>query len=301
MQFDGSVGELLDTFGGIATTRQLLELLSRRQLDTHVRNGRLERIWYGVYGAPRPSTLDRLRALDIFVGRHSVACLGTAAALYGFDTENTNAVHVFDPGIRLRPTVGLSVHQREGAPIRRISGRLASTPAWTAIEVARQLRRPRALATLDAALHSPWCTPADLAAVVDQQRGRRGIVAIRELLQFADGRSESAMESEARLVMIDRGIPMPELQHEIWGIDGELYRVDFAWPEAMVIAEYDSVQWHAGRAEMLRDKRRSAVLQELGWIVIPILVTDVRQYPDRLADRISSHLANSPSRRRIAL
>jgi hypothetical protein len=79
-------------------------------------------------------------------------------------------------------------------------------------------------------------------------------VAVRDLLEFADGRAESAMESEARLVMIDHGLPRPELQYEIHGPDGELYRVDFGWPEARVVAEYESIQWHAGRAEMLRDK-----------------------------------------------
>jgi hypothetical protein len=43
--------------------------------------------------------------------------------------ETTSAIHVLDPGIRMRPTVGLMVHQRTGAPIRRIAGRLATTPA----------------------------------------------------------------------------------------------------------------------------------------------------------------------------
>ena len=77
---------------------------------------------------------------------------------------------------------------------------------------------------------------------------------MRELLPFADGRAESAMESEARLVMIDRGLPLPELQYPIHGPDGELWRVDFAWPDVRLVAEYESIDWHAGRDEMLRDK-----------------------------------------------
>ncbi len=60
------------------------------------------------------------------------------------------------------------------------------------------------------------------------------------------------MESEARLVMIDYGLPLPELQYTIHGTDGERWRVDFAWPNARVAAEYESVEWHAGRAEMLQ-------------------------------------------------
>ncbi len=114
---------------------------------------------------------------------------------------------------------------------------------------------------------------------------------MRELLPFADGRAESAMESEARLVMIDHRLPLPELQYPIHGPDGELWRVDFAWPEAYVAAEYESIDWHAGRDEMLRDKTRWGKIQELGWTIIPIVVHDVRREPDRLAKRIGSHLA----------
>jgi hypothetical protein len=281
---------LLEQAGGFATTAQLLTVMTRQQLDVQVKNGGLVRVWYGVYAAQEPNLLGRLAALDISMGCHAVACMGTAAGPYGFDTENTTAVHVLDPGVRMRPTVGLVVHQRTGARLQRVAGRLATAPAWTAVEVARQLRRPRALATLDAALHSMRCTRTDIESAIAEQRGRRGIVAVRELLPFADGRAESAMESESRLVMIDHGLPLPELQYAIRGHDGELWRVDFAWPDVRLAAEYESIDWHAGRHEMLRDKTRMGKLQELGWTIIPIVVDDVRREPGRLANRIASHL-----------
>ncbi|VAZ61315.1 hypothetical protein [Mycobacterium kansasii] len=281
---------LLEKTGGFATTAQLLTVMTRQQLDVQVNNGGLVRVWYGVYSARTPDLLGRLAALDVFMGRRAVACLGTAAALYGFDTENTTAIHVLDPGVRMRPTVGLMVHQRTGARLQRVSGRLATAPAWTAVEVARQLRRPRALATLDAALRSTRCTRSEIESAVIEQRGRRGIVAVRDLLPFADQRAESAMESEVRLVINDHGLPVPELQYPIYGPDGELWRVDFAWPEMRLAAEHESVEWHVGRSEMLRDKSRWAKIQELGWTIIPIVVSDVRQEPYRLAQRIASHL-----------
>jgi hypothetical protein len=267
--------------------------MSRQQLDVQVKKGGLLRVWYGVYAAQEPDLLGRLAALDIFMEQHAVVCMGTAATLYGFDTENTAAIHVLDPGVRMRPTVGLTVHQRAGAPLRRIAGRLATGPAWTAVEVARQLHRPRALATLDAALRSMRCSRSEIESAVAEQRGRRGIVAVRELLPLADGRAESAMESEARLVMIDRGVPLPELQYPIRGRHGELWRVDFAWPAARLAAEYESIDWHAGRNEMLRDKTRWGTIQELRWTIIPIVVDDVRRQPDRLAQRIATHLART--------
>ncbi|MEJ6538742.1 MAG: hypothetical protein QNL98_16130 [Mycobacterium sp.] len=286
--------EMIRRLDGVATTADLLTVMTRQQLDVQVRRGGLIRVWRGVYSVAQPDLLMRLRALDLVIDGHAVACLDSAAALYGFGVEDSGSVHVLDPGSRLRPSSGLVVHQRDGAPLQLVSGRRATSPAWTAVEVARQVRRPRALATLDAALRSGWVSPADLAEAIDRQRGRRGIVSVRNLLPMVDGRAESAMESEARLVMLDHGLPRPELQYLIRGRDGEIWRVDFAWPQALVAAEYDSVEWHAGRSEMLRDKVRFAGVQELGWIVIPIVVGDVRRTPARLCERIFGHLNRAP-------
>jgi len=275
---------------GLATTRELLSIVSRKRLAGLVKAGRLIRVCHEVYAFDQPDVLTKLAALDLLAGQPVVACMGTAAALYGFDTESTSRLHVFDPGVRMRPAPGLMVHQRIGAPLRRVAGRLASAPAWTAIEVARTLWRPRALATLDAALHVGACTRAELDAAIREQRGRRGIVRVRELIRYADGRAESPMESEARLLFIENGLPTPELQHTIVDCCGRVWRVDFAWPAAMVAAEYDSLEWHMGRDALMHDRLKTARLQECGWTCVPMTVEDVRRDPMGLVARINSHL-----------
>ena len=98
------------------------------------------------------------------------------------------------------------------------------------------------------------------------------------------------MESEARLVMIDYRVPLPELQYPICGRNGQQWRVDFAWPDLLVAAEYESIAWHAGGPEMLRDKIRGGGIQDVGWTLIPIVVDDVRRHPAALADRIKRQL-----------
>ena len=171
--------------------------------------------------------------------------MGTAANAYGFDTEETAEIHMLNPmRHQIRSTSGLVVHRRRGAPLLTVADRPATAPAWTAVELARVLPRPRSLATLDAALRSGHCNTADLASTVTAQSGRRGIVKVRRLLPLADGRAESPMESEARLVMIGGGLPVPALQYEIVDGLGRLRRFDFAWPDAMLAAEYDSAIWH---------------------------------------------------------
>ncbi|MGZ6779900.1 MAG: hypothetical protein ACXVGO_12985, partial [Mycobacterium sp.] len=232
----------------------------------------------------------QLAGLDLVSDERIVACMGTAAALYGFDTEQDRKVHILDPGVRMRPTTGLMVHQRVGAPLKLVQGRLATAPAWTAVEIARTLRRPRALAVLDAALHCGACTRGEIEAAIKEQKGRRGIVKARELMVHADGSAESAMESETRLVFIDGGLPLPELQYEIVDRCGQLWRVDFAWPDAMLAAEYESIEWHANPDALKHDRMRMSRLQECGWTVLPIVVDDVRRNQFDLVARIFGHL-----------
>jgi hypothetical protein len=282
---------LLDQQGGVVTSAQALEFLTRRGLEAHLNSVVLQKVWHGIYGRGRLTAAMQLRGLDLATGTSVAACMGTAATVYGFDTEGTPGLHVLEPdGRRLRSADGLIVHRREGAPLTMVRGRPVTAPAWTAIEVARGLRRPRALATLDAALRSASCSSDDLTRTLRLQSGRRGVVNVRELLPLASPLAESPMESEARLVMIDGGLPPPVLQYEVVDLQGYTWRLDFAWPEHRVAAEYDGVDWHSGPGAFFRDRRRGAALQDLGWIVVPIIAGDVRCRPRELVARIERRL-----------
>ncbi|WP_204815191.1 hypothetical protein [Mycobacterium riyadhense] len=285
------LGQLLDSQGGVVSSAQALTFLTRRGLESQLKCGVLQKVWHGIYGRGEITDALRLRGLDLATGTRVAVCLGTAAELYGFDTEGDKYLHVLNPaGQQLRPTRGLVVHRREGAPLTELAGRPITTPAWTAIEVARSLRRPRALATLDAALRSGTCGRVELEQAVKRQSGRRGIVIVRELLPLASPLAESPMESEARLVMHDGGLPPPLLQYQIVDLHGRIWRLDFAWPEHRVAAEYDGVDWHSGPDAFLRDRRRTSALQELGWLVHPIIAEDVRYRPVELIRRLETSL-----------
>ena len=279
--------------GGVATTRQLLTTLSPKALEVGVRAGRFIRLRRGVYALTAPAVATRLAALDAVSGKHIVACMNTAAQMHGFATEPDDRLHVLDPGIRMRPSSDVMIHQRVGAPLTKVRGRLATAPAWTAVEIARTMRRPRALGVLDAALHAGACTPAELHAAIAEQKGRRGIVTVREMAALADGRAESPMESEARLVFVDGGLPAAELQYEIVDRQGKLWRADFAWPEFMVVAEYDSVEWHANPEAWKRDKLKATRLQDCGWTTVAMTVDDVRKHSADLVALIEGRFQRS--------
>lgn len=285
------IEQLLAGRQGVATSGQILSIISRRAFDAELKSGSLERIWQGIYCSGEPDDLLRLKGLDLSCGTKVAVCLGTAAAMHGFDTEEPRDLHVLDPpGCHLRSADGLVVHRRDGAPLVLVDGRRATSPAWTAVEVARLLRRPRALATLDAALRSGTCSRPDLWRAAIEQAGRRGIVAVRNPIPLADPRAESPMESEARLAMIDGGLPTPELQYEIVDGNGQLRRLDFAWPDQRVAVEYDGEDWHSGAEAMRRDRRRQAALLDIDWVALAIIFEDVRYRPWEFVARIDAQL-----------
>ncbi|MGH3678461.1 MAG: hypothetical protein ACRDU5_22525 [Mycobacterium sp.] len=139
--------------GGVATSAQILLHLSRRGMQRRLKSAELVKILPNIYSLGASDAFTRLRGLDLRCGEHVAVCLGTAAAIFGFDTEGVTDLHVLNP---------------EGH-----------------LEVARSLPRPRALATLDAALRSQTCNRRDLLAAAKAQAGRRGIVMVRGLIPTA--------------------------------------------------------------------------------------------------------------------
>ena len=273
----------------MATYVQITERLSRRALQRALEFGQVVRIWHGIYCLPNPSTMDRLRGLDLRCGAEVAACSHTAAALYGFDVEEVSDLHILNPpGHFLRTGPGLIMHRYDEVPLVRHRTRRLTAPDWTAIDVARHLTRPRALAVLDAAIRSRFCDLESLTRAAEGQSRRTGIAQVRALVPLARGGAESPMESEARLAMLDGGLPEPDLQYRIMDRSGLYWRVDFAWPRFKVAVEYDGFEHHSQPDDLRRERRKRAAIEGVGWRLLSIVANDVRVHPDEMVHRIRS-------------
>jgi hypothetical protein len=213
LAMDPELEELFDNQGDVATSGQILARITRRRFEAAVNCGVLERMWQGIYCRGEPTDELRLRGLDLSSGKSVPVCLGTAAAVYGFDTEDTVDLHALNPpGGQLRCADGLVVHRRDGAPLVMVDGRPVTVPALTAVEVARGLRRPRALATLDAALRSGTCGRVELwRAAVEQAVGAassRSWVdpAGRRARGIGDGKRSAAGDDRRRVANSDAAV-----------------------------------------------------------------------------------------------
>lgn len=269
-----------------------------------VRTGDLERLYHGMYAAPTRSFVTddgRLVSSDsIEARRDHYRRRVIAAALVG--EERKAASYQSAAALHKIPVLGLpdDIHftadrhsggRREGRAfflhasplpsdeVTVVDGVLTTTLARTAMDVARSGSFSDALVVLDGALRAGATVP-ELAVLTDRGRRRRGIALVRRAMTLADGRSESAGESLSRALMIQAGIPMPDLQVKYRDNDGEVFaRVDFDWG-GRVVGEFDGLIKYGDASDVVAEKRREDTLRALGIIVVRWTWDDLRN-PDR--------------------
>jgi hypothetical protein len=251
--------------------------LSRDPLRMLVATGQVRRVLRGVYvDAVVPDSLElRARAAAKVVPPGTVVCGRTAAWLWGIDTLAMGSHRVL-PAVDVMAPGGRSAARRSGAfgctgplpdeDLVLLAGVVVTTPARTAADLARLLRRPDALASLDAMLRLPDLDREDVQSVLDRFGRHRGVVQARELLELADPRAESPQESRTRLRCVDAGFPCPEPQIEVLDAFGLFVaRLDMGWRELCKAVEFDGDEHHSARADQLRDRDRRHRAERQGW------------------------------------
>jgi len=247
------------------------------------RAGELVVVRHGAYSdAPPAGALDRHRRLIAgtvpLLGEATVLSHVSAGVLHGLPSWESMLAKV----TVVRRTNGhgsrrryLHVRTASLAPweVVEVDGCTATSIERTAIDLARCVDFERAVAVLDAALH----LGGDLLAMWDvlaQATGRHGVGTARAAMEFADARSESVGESVSRVRIADSGLPMPELQLNVFDSLGAwLARPDFCWEALGVLGEFDGrVKYLGTRDEVahavMKEKRREARLREMGWVVV---------------------------------
>jgi hypothetical protein len=175
------------------------------------------------------------------------------------------------------------VERRDGVPVTSVARTLA--------DLATSLERLPAVWAMDDALRRRRCAQADIIAVIERWRGGAGCITAWERLDEADGVAESILETAGRLVLRDRGVPLPIPQYELWAPDGTLVaRLDGAYLREKVALEYDGADPHGLPEAVFRDRWRQNGLPELGWTVLRFTWWDVMRDPDGVAARVQRTL-----------
>jgi hypothetical protein len=181
-------------------------------------------------------------------------------------------------GVVARPGIVVR-YERTGAERR---GAMRIAPLLDAlVQAVPRLPRANAVAVLDDVAHRGLLgSGIDVGALVAARLvGRRGAVRARRWCGLVDGRSESPLETFARLDCIDGGVPPDELQVTIRAGDGLVVgRGDLGWRRrdgGWLLAEIDGRDIHADPTALYRDRAKQNDLVALGVDVLRFTGRDV--------------------------
>ena len=299
---------------GLLTRQHLLgHGLTDREIADAVRRGDLRRVRSGAYVSAADwaeveatHRVPGLRALAVSgaVGGGSMPLASDTAAWVwalprparrGGAPERVHLVNPAGPGARGRDWV----LRRAVVPPDEITRRgayLVTTAARTVVDVARTWREVDAVAATDAALLRGLTTLDELRATLDRHRTVAGTPAARRVLELADGRAESWLESCGRLAFAAGGLPPFVPQVEIW-LDGELLKVVDGWyPGAALAIEFDGRLKYLGATATTRDlweeKRVEDLLRSVGIRFVRVTYAMLVQGWSALRARVLRELAH---------
>lgn len=155
----------------------------------------------------------------------------------------------------------------EESHVTTVDGLRVTTLARTAMDLARSEPLERGIAVIDHAL-AVGVPRAELVAIAVFMKGWSGTRVFEPLLAYGDPRSESGLESMSRVLIVEHGLPMPDLQVELLGRSGRRFRADMFWPEFGVIGEVDGLGKYTDSSVLHAEKQRFDELTGAGHVIV---------------------------------
>lgn len=297
---------------GIVTAGELVSAgVSYVDIRRLVRQGALSPVTWGVYvptvraRATQHPSLSQDRAdelavrLAAYLARSVTGTVGshqTAATIHGIallgPAPDGAVVVTRPPGATGSRTgsPGVLVHAAAlpGDHVTAGPGVLVTTAARTVVDLARTSSLVVGVVAADSALQSKLMTKADMRSVLAACARWPGIRMARQVVEFSDARSESVLESVARVTFHEHGLPPPDLQ--VWvGDDGEaIGRADFLWREYRTIGEADGAVKYADKSRAVAQLRRDARLRKAGFEVVHFTWPEIRAAPLQVIEEIQA-------------
>ncbi len=225
-------------------------------------------------GAPT----DPLRVLSAWqrlLPPQSVFAGATAAWLLGLDLKPTNPVEIAVPtnsGMRSRD--GLSVRRCEVSRRETVSvrGLRATSVNRTLSDLSLRWPAVEALVAIDMAVASGLADPAALRRHAEATNGRAGSRRLHSLALLA-APAESPMETRLRWLLIQSGLPRPEVQIDLRDTKKRFVgRADLYYPSARLVLEFDGGNH---RERLVEDDRRQNLLINAGFRLLRFTTADI--------------------------
>ncbi len=290
--------ELLDQQFSVISRSQLLTLgMSDHAMQYRIRRGGpwqtlLPGVYLGVSGAP--NLPQKEMAALLYAGPGSLitgpVALLHAGLRYGSDLET---VDVLVPAERQRCNAGfVRLHRTRRMPGRiTSSGPVRFAPAARAVaDTALQLGSVREVRAVVAdAVQLGRCTLGQLAGELSSGP-IKGSAMFRSVLgEVAEG-IRSTAEGDLRDLIKAARLPIPLFNASLYDGDTFIAKPDAWWPEAGIVAEADSREWHLSPADWERTMCRHDLMAAAGIIPLHFSPRQIRREAAMVARRIKDAL-----------
>lgn len=235
------------------------------------------------------------------VGSHHSAALLNGISLLGPAPEYVALTCSGDHGHTEARYAGLQLRAAALPPwhVTRAHGVVVTSPARTAVDLARALPFREGVVAVDSALRvSDGLLPL-VQQVLCECHVWPGIRRAGKAVAFADPASESVLESLTRLLFAEHHLPPPRTQVVLGDDRGAIARVDFYWPEYGVVAEADGLSKYRGDRPyaLVAEKRRQERLENAGYVIVRLTWDDVVRSPAETVRRVRRAFARGAGRR----
>jgi hypothetical protein len=203
----------------------------------------------------------------LWTGRRGIIAGRAAAALHGVRwIDDTVPVELIARHGRNRPGVVVRDEQIGDDEICQLGELHVTTPARTALDLARCLPREDAVAHLDALAAATGISAAEVKPLEERYRSTPGIRAARSAIASMDGGSRSPRATALRLFLIDAGLPKPRTNISLSDDQWEA-TVAMGWevPRVGVDCEEDRAGLNA-----MQNIACQELFQRLGWFYIRV-------------------------------
>jgi predicted transcriptional regulator of viral defense system len=263
---DHEIAKLATRQHGVVEFQQLIEIgLSEDAIQRRVASGRLHQIHKGVYAVGHRALTRRgeMMAAVLACGPGALLSHWSAAELWEFLPRKRALIDVVRR-TNCKKRKGIIPHRGANlAPDRAMRhGIPVTSPSRTLLDIAA-IATPKQLAeAIEAAERSGWLNAKEMRRLIARNPRRPGVKALKAALAAYDPmmrRTRSILERDFLRECERRGIPKPISNETVEG-----HEVDMYWPDAKLILELDSWEFHKTRAAFERDRRRDAHLERRG-------------------------------------
>ena len=265
------------------------------------RTGRLEPVLPTVdrIGGATETWEQQVMAALLWAGPGSVASHRCAAALWRFDSCPQGLVEITTPRhLRSAAADHIVIHRYQVLRPDEIDscGEIQVTAAArTLLDLAAVVSANRLESAMDSGLRRGQVTLPQLRLTLarNARRGRRGVQAFRRALDLRDGSFVAlhpGLERRLWKLIGTSGLPLPLREYPVIEGGKQIYRIDFAYPDAMLAIEADGWEHHSDRMSWSRDQGRSNVLTARGWRLLRFTYQDLDQTPDDVVSAIRRSL-----------